>query len=180
MKRKYIDGTDLEWVDKYSSKYIHIEDLFSGYVSLVNFEKIKYKITVDYDTSDKCLFDDGYKCVVFLPDDEKWCVSTVFNTHDEIVEWYFDMTKENSIDHKGRPYFQDLYLDIAVSPELEISILDEDELKKAYDAKLITKSDFDTAYLTCNKIIDEIIPNKEFMTSFFHRYLIDLSKKIEI
>ncbi len=36
------------------------------------------------------------------------------------------------------------------------------------------KSDYDVAYNTCNKIIKDIIPNKNFLISFFGRYLICL------
>jgi predicted RNA-binding protein associated with RNAse of E/G family len=174
MKRKFINGINWEFLDIYSCKYIHIDDIFSGYISLIKVHKVKQKLTVDYEQSEVCLLDDGYKCLMFLPDNAKWCVSAVYNISGEIVEWYFDMTKENSIDDEGNPFYDDLYLDIAVSPDFKIVILDEDELKEALESKIITKADYDMAYNTCNKIIEEIIPNKDFLISFFNKYLIDL------
>jgi predicted RNA-binding protein associated with RNAse of E/G family len=111
---------------------------------------------------------------MFLPDNEKWCVSAVYNTSNEIVEWYFDMTKENSIDEQGIPYYDDLYLDIAISPDFRIVILDEDELREALELKEITQSDYDMAHHTCSKIIKDIIPNKDFLISFFKKYLVQL------
>ena len=111
---------------------------------------------------------------IFLPDNEKWCISAVYNTSNQIVEWYFDMTKQNSVDKQGNPFYDDLYLDIAVSPNFKIAILDEDELKEALDSKIITKADYDMAYTTCSKIIKDIIPNKDFLISFFHKYLVCL------
>jgi predicted RNA-binding protein associated with RNAse of E/G family len=174
MKRKFINGINWDFLDKYSFKYIHIDEMFSGYVSLIKIQKIKYKITVDYEESEICLLDDGYKCIMFLPDSEKWCVSAVYNASDEIVEWYFDMTKENSMDELGNPFYDDLYLDIAVSPDFQVVILDEDELEEALASKVITKSEYDMAYNTCRKIINEIIPNKDFLISFFDKYLLNL------
>ena len=174
MKRKFINGTNWDFLDVYSSKYIHIDEMFSGYISLIKIDKVKQKITVDYEQSELCLLDDGYKCLMFLPDNEKWCVSAVYNTSGEIVEWYFDMTKENSIDEWGNPFYDDLYLDIAVSPDFKVVILDEDELEEALLLKIITKSQYDMAYYTCNKIINEIVPNKDFLISFFDKYLICL------
>lgn len=171
MKRKFINGMHWDFLELYTYKYVHIDDLYSGYISLINVEKVKQKLTVDYEQSEVCLLDDGYKCLIFLPDNEKWCVSAVYNTSDEIVEWYFDMTKENSIDDKGNPFYDDLYLDIAVSPDFKTVVLDEDELKEALESKIITKCDYDMAYSTCNKIIKEIIPNKDFLISFFSKYL---------
>ena len=174
MKRKFINGINWGFLELYSCNYIHIDDIFSGYISLIKVDRVKQKLTVDYEQSEVCLLDDGYKCLMFLPDNEKWCVSAVYNTSDKIVEWYFDMTKENSIDDKGNPFYDDLYLDIAVSPDFKIVILDEDELEAAFESKIITKVDYDMAYNTCNKIIKEIIPNKDFLISFFNKYLIDL------
>jgi predicted RNA-binding protein associated with RNAse of E/G family len=172
MKRKYINGMHWDFLDSYSSKYIHIDDMFSGYISLIKVIKARQKVTVDYEKSETILLDDGYKCLMFLPDNEHWCVSAVYNASNEIIEWYFDMTKQNSIDEKGNPFYDDLYLDIAVSPDFKAVILDEDELKEALELKEITKSDYDMAHLTCKKIIKEIISNKDFLISFFDEYLI--------
>jgi predicted RNA-binding protein associated with RNAse of E/G family len=171
MKRKFLNAAHWDFLDSYSYKYIHINDIFNGYISLIKIEKLKQKITVDYEQSEEILLDDGYKCLIFLPDEEKWCVSVVYNALNEMVEWYFDMTKLNSINEQGIPFFDDLYLDIAVSPSFKVVILDEDELKEALELKEITQSDYDMAYSTCNKIIKELIPNKEFLLSFFSKYL---------
>lgn len=174
MKRKFINGINWGFLGEYSCKCIHIDDVFSGYISLVKVHKAKEKIPVDYEQSDVCLFDDGYKCLIFLPDNEKWCVSAVYNESGEMVEWYFDMTKQNSIDDEGNPFYDDLYLDVVVSPDFKVVILDEDELKEALESKIITKTHYDMAYNTCNKIIKEILPNRDLLISFFEKYLISL------
>lgn len=172
LKRKFLSGTSYAFLDTYVVKYYHIDDIFSGYISMIKIEKAKQKITVDYEQSDTILIDNGYKCLMFLPDAENWCVSAVYNASNEIIEWYFDITKTNSIDECGVPYYDDLYLDIAVSPDFRIIILDEDELKDALELKEITQSDYEMALNTCNKVIEEVIPNRDFLVSFFYRYLI--------
>lgn len=177
MKRKFINGPNWGFLSSYSCNYIHIEDMFAGYISLIKVIKVKHKLTVDYAKTDTCLIDDGYKCLMFLPDNEKWCVSAIYDTSGEIVEWYFDMTKQNSIDEMGNPFYDDLYLDIAVPPDFQAVILDEDELKEALDLKIITESDYKMAYDTCNKILNEIIPDKDFMISFFNKYMLQLEQQ---
>lgn len=171
IKRKYINGTHWYWVDTYSSKMIRVSEFYNGYLAFIKVDKVKYKLAVDYDDASVCLFDDGYKGLVFLPDDEKWCVSAIYNVDDEIVEWYFDMTKQNAIDEQGNPFYDDLFLDIAVSPDFQYKILDEDELEEALKENVITEMDYRMAYETCNEIIHEILPNKEFLCDFFHKYL---------
>jgi len=175
MKKKYIDGTDLEWLEKYTSKQKYIDDEYRGYVSLIEFEKVKFKMTVDYDSSETCLLDDGYKGIIYMPLDKTWCVSTVFNRENEIVEWYFDMTKENSVEENGKPFFIDLYLDIAVSADRKITVLDEDELQEALDQGIINEQDFEMAKVTCRELIAEVIPDDGFMEAFFYRHLEELS-----
>ncbi|MBL4937796.1 DUF402 domain-containing protein [Clostridium sp. YIM B02515] len=166
MKRKFLNVAHWDFLDSYTYKYIHIDDLLSGYISLIKIEKVKQKITVDYDQSEEILLDDGYKGLMFLPDEANWCVSVIYNTSNEVVKWYFDITKENSINKQGIPFYDDLYLDIAVSPNYKVVILDEDEIKEALDLKEITQSDYEMAYNTCNKILKELIPNKEFLYHF--------------
>jgi predicted RNA-binding protein associated with RNAse of E/G family len=92
------------------------------------------------------------------------------NEADEIVEWYFDMTKENGLDN-GKPFFWDLYLDIAVSSDRMIKILDEDELIEALKLGVITHDDYELANRTCKDLIESVIPNEAFMTDFFYEQL---------
>jgi predicted RNA-binding protein associated with RNAse of E/G family len=172
MKRKLLNVTHWDFLDSYSYRCIHIDGLFNGYISLIKIEKVKQRITVDYEQSEEILLDDGYKGLIFLPDDANWCVSVIYNTSNEVVEWYFDITKVNSINEQGIPFYDDLYLDIVVSPDFKVLILDEDELKEALDSKEITQSDYEMAYNTCNKILKELIPNKDFLISFFRKYLV--------
>lgn len=86
----------------------------------------------------------------------------------------FCIIKESALDEHGDPYYDDLYLDIVVSPDFRIVILDEDELREALELKEITKSDYDMVHHTCNKIIKEIITNRDFLISFFDKYLVQL------
>jgi len=171
MKKKYIDGSNWKWIKNYSSKLIHIDDGFCGFLSFITIASVHEKVMVDYGDSELCLFNDSYKCLIFLPDNQHWCVSAIYNEFNEIVEWYFDMTKENSIDEQGNPFFIDLYLDIAVSSDYNIRILDEDELKDALVAGDISKCDFDMAYKTCDDLIKDVITNEDFLVTFFNRYL---------
>lgn len=171
IKRKFIDGSSWNFADSRLCGCIHVDDTYNGYVSLVKVIKAHKKITVDYEGSHECLVDTGYKCLIFLPDNEKWCAAAGYNGSNELIEWYFDMTKGSFVDEKSRPFYDDLFLDIAVSPEFKISILDEDELKEALESNIITESDYEMAYKTCEKVINEVIPNRDFMVAFFEKYL---------
>lgn len=177
MKKKYIDGSSWAYMADYKSIGERIEKPYKGYVSLVCCESIKHPIYVDYDDSDNILIDKGYKCVLLLLDDEYFCISAVYNTKNEIVEWYIDMTKENG--HDGKPYFVDLYLDIAMSPLKRPVILDEDELLQAHRKKVISEADVDLAYTTCDRVMNTIVHDKDLLDVFMYGKLIVLSKKLD-
>ena len=171
MKRKYLDASNWTWLEDYTYHYEYIQDEWSGYLSVVEVGKVKHPLKVHYGDVEVCLCDDGYKGIIFLPDNEYWCVSAVYNEKGEIVEWYFDMTKENGVDEKGLPYFEDLYLDIAIAPDFTVRILDEDELQEALEKNVITQKDYDLAYKTCHYLLENIVPNKKFLTDFLKKYL---------
>lgn len=173
MKRKYINAIEWGFLESYKCSVKKVEKPYDGFVSYVDIEKVKRKLTVDYDDSETVLIDDGYKCVLFLPIHEKWCLSAVFNREHELIEWYFDMTAGNGIDEKGNPFYDDLYLDLAVRPDFTYAVLDEDELQEALDKEIITIDDYNLAYETCSMIKEEIITDREFMVNFFR----DISKE---
>ena len=92
MKRKYLDGRNWTWLENYTYKWIHIQDEMSGYMAFLDIDTVKFKLIVEHGEGNEiCLCDNGYKGIIFLPDDEDWSVSVVYNVNNEEVEWYFDM-----------------------------------------------------------------------------------------
>ena len=170
MKKKYLDLSHIERIQESTYKYKYIKEDYEGYVSSVKVEKVKSKLTVKYFEEESVLIDDGYKVIVYLPADEFFCASAMYDRFGDIVGWYFDITGENSVDEYGIPFFYDMYLDVAVSPDFEVSILDEDELKQAIDSNEVSTDEFDRAYNTYETIIKDYIPDKKFMVDFFRKY----------
>ena len=82
----------------------------------------------------------------------------MYNEKKEIVQYYIDITEKNVINDYENSCFYDIFLDIVLLPDGEIFLLDEDELKKALDDKIITKVQYDRAYSEANRII-KIISN---------------------
>lgn len=124
MKIKYLDGSEIdnEWLIRYTTVSDQLED-YNAYVSFIKVEEVKHKIDVDFDSSRKILVDNGYSRFCFMPMHKNWCMSVYLNENNDIVEWYFDMTRENCLDQKGKPYFEDLYLDVVVSPKYKVLVL---------------------------------------------------------
>lgn len=155
-RRKYLGSANQDYIKTFKSEIIRVnEENIKGYASFIKIGEVHRP----YMIGEFCLYDNGYSEICFLPDDENWCLWAIYNENDDITEWYFDITRKNSLDEEGKPYCDDLYLDAALLPDGKILILDEDEIKDALDNKKITQNEFDMAYdvlekLKGNKILD--------------------------
>jgi predicted RNA-binding protein associated with RNAse of E/G family len=155
MKRKYIDHSKWERIEKNKSILFNTyQERFNGYASAIFIEKVHEKLVCNFDKRQVCVLDDGYILIQRLPIEKNWSVTTIFDENNNIIDWYFDITKQNDIDIHSQPFYDDLYLDVVVFPSGEIVLLDEDELNKALENGDITQMDFDLAYNVANQIIN--------------------------
>ena len=155
---------------------------FDGYASAIFVEKVREKLICKLDNREFCLVDDGYSWIQRLPIEKNWSITIMFDNKDNIIQWYFDITKLNSIDERGQPFYDDLYLDVVVFPSGEIVLFDEDELKAAFEAGDIDKKDFDLAYCEAYKIMNGVAKDIEYLKKmsyddlyFFRAKLIEQS-----
>lgn len=100
-------------------------------------------------------------------------LSALYNNKKEIIEWYFDIAREIG-NENGCPYEDDLYLDVVVNPNGEILLLDEDELKEAFDRLEVSQETYDMAYNEANNLMEKLKGNKDKLEKFTNRYLKDL------
>ena len=148
-RRKYLGRVNNYYIRSFSSQIVRVnEEDIKGYAALIKIDEVNHPLIV----GETCLYDDDYSETNFLPDGEHWQLSVLYDNNGYIIEWYFDITRINSVDEKGNPYCDDLYLDAALMPDGQILILDEDEIKDALDNGLITRKEFDMAYDVLNEI----------------------------
>jgi predicted RNA-binding protein associated with RNAse of E/G family len=161
---KYLGEPYKKYIKKSSSRITRIGDLnYNGYIGYMKIYEVNYPFIVELDGKKICLYNDGYNELCYLPDNENWMVWAIYDNNGKIIEWYFDITKENSIDKDGKPYCDDLYLDIVLMPDGKIIVLDEDELKDAYNSKTINEEEYKLAYRIKDKLIEEKIIDVEYM-----------------
>lgn len=169
LKKRYADG---------AKKYKHVlevelkqqsinEKNFVGDVYLKNFIKVTEPYLVPKGLK---IQDVGYKHVEFYDYNSKVKLTAVYDEKDEIVEWYFDIARCIGKED-GVPYEDDLYLDVVLTPSGETILLDEDELKEAYERMEMTKEEFDEAYELANDLIKRIQGNEKKVKEFTDKYL---------
>jgi predicted RNA-binding protein associated with RNAse of E/G family len=60
------------------------------------------------------------------------------------------------VDERGVPWYEDLYLDIVVSPSGETLLLDVDELDEALRRQEITRGQYDFAWRQASSLLDAL------------------------
>jgi predicted RNA-binding protein associated with RNAse of E/G family len=166
-RRKYLGQYDKDFIKSIRSKIVRTNEVgLTGYVALIQIDEVHYPGIVGDKGSEVCIADNGYSELSFLPDNENWYLTAIYDNNNDIIEWYFDITRRNSIDENGNPYCDDLYLDCALLPDGQILTFDEDQIKDALINNQITQKDFDMAYDVLNELKDQGILEVSYMENF--------------
>ncbi len=159
--------------------YMMIDDqLFKGATGLIKINEIDEPATKVYDNIPVKIIDKGYYWLQIGPEDQNYWITVMYNELEEIVQYYFDITDSNTILDNGESWFYDLMLDIVVLPDGKRFLLDEDELVQALNDNVITPEQYDKAYLTAYKIMDQldgrVASLKAACDTYFHTLKIKL------
>ena len=151
--------------------YMRIDDpFFQGAAGLIKINEIDKSATKLYDDIPIKIIDNGYYWLQIGPEDQNYWITVMYNELEEIVQYYFDITDSNTILDNGESYFCDLMLDIVVLPDGKRFLLDEDELEQALRENVITREQYDKAYTTASKIMDELDDRFDYMKAACNTY----------
>lgn len=159
-------------------KEIIIEDVKNDYmegkVCFLNMIKVSSPLNVNSPIGKVTIADNGYKNLIFAPQNKHWWLTIMFDDKDNLIESYFDITKENNFDNESNPYFIDMKLDVCIPNNDIAHIMDNDELKEALKLGLINEDEYSIAYETAYKIIDTFNNNKEayykYIWSYYNKF----------
>ena len=146
------------------------DDYFSGDIYFYKFIDVKDKLLIP---NGKCIMDNNYKWLEFYDYSSKVKLTAIYDENSEIIEWYFDIAREIGKDN-GIPYEDDLYLDVVVTPSGEIILLDEDELKEAFNKREMTKEEYENAYEEAKQLMNKLKNNKDKLKEYTDKYLFQM------
>ena len=155
-------------VEKVEQKIINVDDdRFKGDIYLNNFVKIKEPRILD---NGVCIQNNNYKWLEFYDYTSKIRLTAMYDENNEIIEWYFDMARTIGKDN-GVPYEEDLYLDVVLTAKGDTIILDENELKEAFERDELTQEEFEETYRIANELIQRINGKSKQLKEFTDKYL---------
>ena len=167
LKKRYVD----RYVGNraYSDlKILSVKDEhFCGDIYFYNFIEVREKLLIP---NGKCIMDNNYKWLEFYDYSSKVKLTAIYDENSEIIEWYFDIARKIGKDN-GIPYEDDLYLDVVLTPSGDVILLDEDELKEAFNKRKITREEFENAYKEAEQLMNKLKNNKDKLKEYTDKYL---------
>ncbi|MCL2352234.1 MAG: DUF402 domain-containing protein [Firmicutes bacterium] len=174
MRKKDILGN--EWLSKrfvFSSSMRKLNGEYEGYSALIRFLPGSGELIRNFGGKTLRLAGEGYKWLVYQPTDENWALTALYGPNGELIQFYFDISRENFLDENGIPCRDDIFLDLVISPDGEALTKDMDELREALDKREITAGDYERALKTHDAIIGGKWNNTELLKEFCEELLKD-------
>ena len=159
----------MQYVDEKKFKYMYIDaDDFKGYLGQIHIIRANQppkELGEDYIER----ANSGFKWLEFYPENSNVAMTVCYNNENKILQWYFDIINKIGIENDN-PYFEDLYLDVTLTPQNKMELLDEEELEEALNLGDVTKEQYDMAYKSANELMKKIDGKQENLIKFSNKY----------
>jgi uncharacterized protein len=154
MKRKFVDLSDWPLILEKTYRAVHCDlESFRGWVIELEMIRVLEPLVWMNRGVEVNIADVGNTWRRYLPDGEHHLMTEMRDRSQQVQQWYIDIVLEYGIDTDGRLYYDDLYLDLIVSPDGQVEVQDADELEAALKVGVISQAQFDLAWLETNRLV---------------------------
>ena len=168
---------DKKWFFQYFPYHqMHMDnELLKGWVS-INYLTDGEERFWEYEKSGKVpVCGKGMTWLTLIPDDRKRCIGAYIKPDRRVSVWYVDVIEETGIDEDGVVYYIDKYLDVILTPQGDIVVMDRDELDAAYASGELTDAQYEAALQEGEWILEELAADIEKT----EKYCLDILAKAE-
>ena len=161
MKRKYLDETFLRDVEEYQIEKIETPE---EYIVFKHFLKVKEKYEESHTGKNRCLRDNGYYMIEYLPKVKNYTVRSFIDKDKKVLRNYIDLVEKSGIEEEtGKLYYDDMYIDIVediIEGKPRIQVRDFTDIEKAQMEGKITQEEVNKVYLQMLNMIDDLEAGK--------------------
>jgi uncharacterized protein len=154
MKRRFVDRSGWDRILQRQDRLFRCDlEHFQGWGSELKMLRVHEPLFVQNLGASLCIVDDGFTWRHFVPDGLNHVITEMRDSGGAIIQWYIDIVFDHRFDAEDRLYFDDLYLDLVVSPDGHLEVKDADELEEAFRLNAITQAQFDLAWLEMKRLL---------------------------
>ncbi len=170
IKTKYMSRSSWSRVTSREYSVIDIEDNnLKGKAGLLYMKEVREPLTKVYDNSQIIIANNGYYWLQIGLENKNYWITAMYDNNKKLIQYYIDITKENHVNNDN-PCFEDLFIDIVILPNDQKFCLDMNELKQAFDERVITQDEYNLAINQADYISTSILSNKEEFDNFCLKY----------
>ena len=123
--------------------------------------------------------DNDYSWLQLAVDGEYFYMTSMFDEKGELLQLYFDLTNGILWDDPENPSFDDMYLDLVLSVDGYVAVLDRDELDEAYAEQIISKKEYERTLEEGEKLKHYLENNKQEVMEFCRIWYKVLREKLQ-
>lgn len=144
---------------------------FTGEAGLIRLERVGAPLEKTYGGKRVRIVDDGYCWLQLAAPDVPYWLTAMYDGEGNFIQFYFDISDRNVILPDGKSYFYDLLLDVVMTADGGIYILDEDELSSALAEGEITQAQYVKAQNAARAVVALLDEKREALLALCQRYL---------
>lgn len=139
---------------------------FSGIAGLMKILKTSGTWVINSACGPATVAAPGYRWLQLAPDSGEWWLTAMYDEHGNVVQYYFDVVRDIYIAHDGEPRFHDLFLDIILTADGTLILMDRDELDAARAEGIIDSTLYNRALSTADGLLYRLEGNEPALRSF--------------
>lgn len=162
---KHRDMRRTDWQRVTKRRYVcrEVPDIFgaAGRIALIAIDAVTAPLTVHYQSRDVLIADRGFSWFQAAVPDAHWWLTAMYGADDRLIQIYFDITAGNRFEEPENLTFEDRYLDIVLSADGFLEIVDRDELDDALQNGILTAAQHEEAVREGDKLYHFLKENTE-------------------
>lgn len=141
---------------------------YHGYLGIIEIKDVSEPQYWKLYNNEINVCDKGYTWIVYLPDDEKICITAIKDSNGFEVLWYIDVIESVFAVEKQVIEYDDMFLDYIVLADGTVIEEDREELEVAYENHIITNNQYNMALQTGERLNSEGYLDNKKLSLLFH------------
>ena len=137
-----------------------------GRESVLKIHKVTAPLWVKEGYGAVCIADAGHTWVQVACQGQPYWLTAMFDREERFLQVYFDIALPPCFDHPDDPWFTDLYLDVVLTSDRQLVVMDREELDAALQTGEIGKETYDFALSACEKLLVWLEANKDELVDY--------------